>query len=68
MKIEFENGSKIANIDDEEATRSKIKDFIDYYSAHPYEFAKRMGYLNNLYWYQRIWIWVICQLSKLKRK
>ena len=70
MKIEFENGNKITTIDDtEEAARSKrYAEFITYNRKHPYNFMKRMGYLNNLYWYQRIWIWVIYQLSKLKRK
>lgn len=67
MKIEFENNSQITTIDtNEKPTRSKIKDFIDYYSAYPYEFAKLMGYLNNLYWYQKLWIWISYKLSKLK--
>lgn len=70
MKIEFENGSKISTIDDvNEPTRGKRHtELITYIRKNPYEFAKRMGYLNNLYWYQKLWIWIICKLDKLGGK
>ena len=65
MKIEFENGNKITTIDDtEEATRSKrYTELITYTRTNPYEFAKLMGYLNNLYWYQKMWFWLLCKLK-----
>lgn len=68
MKINFENGSTITTIDNtEDSTRGKRHtELITYIRTNPYEFAKRMGYLNNLYWYQKLWIWISYKLSKLK--
>lgn len=65
MEIEFENGGKITTIDtNEEATRSKkYVDFIIGFRKYPYKTLKRLGCLNNLYWYQKLWIWITCKLK-----